>query len=53
MTTSSLEKQRIEILYSLLEETEKQNRSETASVLRWAIFQLENKFSEKEESKKK
>lgn len=38
-----MEKKKIESLYKLLERAEKEQDTETASVLRWAIFQLESR----------
>ncbi len=36
-----MDEKKIEKLYELLERAEKERDSETAAVLRWAIFQLE------------
>ena len=37
-----MDDKKIEKLYSLLERAERENDTETAAVLRWAIFQLES-----------
>ena len=38
-----MEEKKIEKLYELLERAEKEQETETAAALRWAIFQLENR----------
>lgn len=37
-----MDKKKIEQLYKLLERAQKENDTEAASALRWAIFSLEN-----------
>lgn len=37
-----MEEKKIDVLYRLLERAEKENDTEAAAALRWAIFQLEN-----------
>lgn len=39
----TMEKKKIERLYELLERAEREQDTETAAALRWAIFQLESK----------
>ena len=38
-----MKEKNIERLYTLLERAEREKDSETASALRWAIFELENR----------
>ena len=38
-----MEEKKIEKLYELLERAEREHDTETASALRWAILQLENR----------
>ena len=38
-----MDDKKIEKLYTLLERAEKEQETETASALRWAIFQLESR----------
>lgn len=38
-----MDDKKIEKLYSLLERAEREHDTETASALRWAIFQIENR----------
>ena len=38
-----MDDKKIEKLYSLLERSERENDTETAAALRWAIFQLEGR----------
>lgn len=40
----TLEVQRIQRLYKLMEELEEQGRCEEVDLLEWAIFELERKF---------
>ena len=40
----TLEKQRIARLYKLLQELEKSGKDDYAALIRWAIFELEQKF---------
>ena len=40
-----MEEKKIEKLYELLERAERERDAETAAALRWAIFQLENRYS--------
>ena len=42
-----MEEKKIERLYELLERAEREQDAETAASLRWAIFQLENRYAEK------
>ena len=39
-----MEKKKIEKLYKLLERAEREQDTETAAALRWAIFQLESRI---------
>lgn len=41
-----MEEKKIERLYELLERAEREQDTETASALRWAIFQLESRQAE-------
>ena len=41
----TLEKQRISRLYKLLEKLENSKQSEDAALIRWAIFELEQRFN--------
>ena len=41
-----MEEKKIERLYKLLERAEKEQDTETAAALRWAIFQIENRQAE-------
>lgn len=38
-----MEKKKIERIYKLLERAEREQDTETAAALRWAIFQLESR----------
>ena len=41
----TLEKQRISRLYKLLEKLEDSKQNEDAALIRWAIFELEQRFN--------
>ena len=43
-TKKTLEEKRLDRLFALLEQLEKEGDTETASALRWLLFKAENQF---------